>query len=67
MAAAQLSGRSVAAVLAAFAAAALGWLAAGWILQATDLGDLDLPTRAGGVFLALSLAEAAFSRFTGNG
>jgi hypothetical protein len=47
----------------AFLLAALGWLIAGWLVQLLGLGELELPARAGGVFLVLSLGEAAFSRF----
>jgi hypothetical protein len=49
--------RRALAVLAAFALAALGWLAAGWLVGLLGLGELDLPARAGGVFLALTRAE----------
>jgi len=55
------------AVLAAgaFAVAALGWVLAGWLAQATGLSELDLPARVGGLFLALTLGEAALARWGG--
>ena len=50
-------------ILAAFVLAVVGWELAGWIVSAVGLDELDLPARVGGVFLALSLGEAASARF----
>ena len=60
-------GRPVLLVLGAFVLAALGWVVAGWVARMVGLDELDPPIRAGGVFLALSLGEAALTRFAGNG
>jgi hypothetical protein len=49
-------------VPAAFALAVLGWFLAGWIVQTAGLDELGLPARVGGIFLALSLGEAALHR-----
>jgi hypothetical protein len=53
--------------LGAFGLAAFGWVVAGWIVAAAGLAELDLPVRVGGVFLALSLGEAALSRLARDG
>jgi hypothetical protein len=50
---------------AAFLAAASGWVIAGWVVSWLAIGELDLPARAGGVFFALSLANAALARLVG--
>ncbi len=50
----------------AFVVAALGWFVAGRIVQAIGAGELDLPARVAGVFLALSLADATFARLAGH-
>lgn len=55
--------RALLIAVGAFALAALGWFVAGWIVQAAGVAELDLPARAGGVFLALSLGQAALGRF----
>ena len=52
---------------AAFVLAALGWVVAGWFAQIVGVGELDLPARVGGSFLALSLGDAALARFSGHG
>jgi hypothetical protein len=50
----------------AFLLAAFGWVVAGWAAHVAGLDELDLPARVGGMFLALSLGEAAVSRFFGS-
>ncbi len=57
--------RTILAAAGAFGVAALGWLAAGWIVSLLGVGEVDLPARAGGVFFALSLANVALSRLAG--
>jgi len=59
--------RTMLCILGAFALAALGWVVAGWIVRAVGLAELDLPARAGGVFLALSLGEAAQAKLFRHG
>jgi hypothetical protein len=51
-------------VLVAFALAALGWVAAGLVVMAVGAQELDLPARAAGIFLALSLGELALSKMS---
>jgi hypothetical protein len=59
--------RTACAILGAFALAALGWVAGGVIVMALDVGELDLPARAGGVVLALSLGDTALAKIWGPG
>jgi hypothetical protein len=54
--------RTILATLAAFVAAGAGWWVAGWLVSWLAVGELELPARVGGVFFALSLANAALPR-----
>jgi hypothetical protein len=54
--------RTILAVGAAFVVAVLGWFAGGWVVSWLGVGELDLPARVGGVFFALSFANAALPR-----
>jgi hypothetical protein len=58
--------RTALVVLGAFALAVLGWVVAGWVVRIAGLDELDAPARVGGIFLALSLGDAALSRLAGD-
>ena len=58
---------TIVAIIGAFVLAALGWEVAGMIVDLLGIDELGLPARVGGVFLALSLGDAALARFSGHG
>ena len=55
--------RPPALTLAAIVCGGFGWRLGHWAAGLAGLGDLGFPIAAAGVFAALTLAEAAFTRF----
>ena len=63
----RLRPRTLLLALGSFALAAFGWVVAGWVANLAGFGELDFPARVGGIFLALSLGDAALSRWSRDG